>query len=472
MSRAYAKPIIRTSGLSKSYGDVQAVKKLNLEIFPGEVFGLLGPNGAGKTTTTLMLLGLTDPTSGHAAIDGKDCTRNSLAVKNEVGYLPDKVGFYPAVTGRDNLIYSGMMNGLSREAAAQRADELMERVGIAYAGNRKAGTYSRGMRQRLGIADVLMKKPKIIIMDEPTSGIDPQGTRELTKLIRELADRDGLTILISSHDLYQIQAISDRVGIFVKGKMIACGKIDELGAQLTRNYHVVLADYEKTLRYKNRLLKDEASRDLIAAIDETLVTCGSQLFCYRVALFTRMMPQLQRIYADISNEGEAFAATYLPSWDHVAGIQPSLGGTAECLAGTPIEMRENGAPDRDQVRELLADSLARFAEEEARRHRSLLGPHNDKIAFYLAGRDASAFASQGQQRSIVLAWKLAEVELVRQTLGANPVLLLDDVMSELDETRRDTLVNFASDDIQTFITATDLTTFNPTLLERARIIQL
>lgn len=232
MSRAYAKPIIRTSGLSKSYGDVQAVKKLNLEIFPGEVFGLLGPNGAGKTTTTLMLLGLTDPTSGHAAIDGKDCTRNSLAVKNEVGYLPDKVGFYPAVTGRDNLIFSGMMNGLSREEAAQRADELMERVGIAYAGNRKAGTYSRGMRQRLGIADVLMKKPKIIIMDEPTSGIDPQGTRELTKLIRELADRDGLTILISSHDLYQIQAISDRVGIFVKGKMIACGKIDELGAQL------------------------------------------------------------------------------------------------------------------------------------------------------------------------------------------------------------------------------------------------
>lgn len=126
MSRAYAKPIIRTSGLSKSYGDVQAVKKLNLEIYPGEVFGLLGPNGAGKTTTTLMLLGLTDPTSGHAAIDGKDCTRNSLAVKNEVGYLPDKVGFYPAVTGRDNLIFSGMMNGLSREEAGQRADELME----------------------------------------------------------------------------------------------------------------------------------------------------------------------------------------------------------------------------------------------------------------------------------------------------------------------------------------------------------
>lgn len=264
----------------------------------------------------------------------------------------------------------------------------------------------------------------------------------------------------------------DDLQLAKKSSSVKRQALDELGAQLTRNYHVVLADYEKTLRYKNRLLKDEASRDLIAAIDETLVTCGSQLFCYRVALFTRMMPQLQRIYADISNEGEAFVATYLPSWDHVAGIQPSLGRTAECLAGTPIEMRENGAPDRDQVRELLADSLARFAEEEARRHRSLLGPHNDKIAFYLAGRDASAFASQGQQRSIVLAWKLAEVEMVRQTLGANPVLLLDDVMSELDETRRDTLVNFASDDIQTFITATDLTTFNPTLLERARIIQL
>ena len=224
--------IIRTSELVKQYGDVTAVDHLNLEIHKGEVFGLLGPNGAGKTTTTLMLLGLTDPTSGTAEISGLDCTRDALAVKKIVGYLPDNVGFYPDMSGRENLIFSGMMNGLTRKEAEERASGLLERVGMTYAADRKTGTYSRGMRQRLGIADVLMKDPEIIIMDEPTLGIDPSGMRELTALIRELSVKDGRTILISSHELYQIQEISDRVGIFVKGRMIACGRIDELGQQL------------------------------------------------------------------------------------------------------------------------------------------------------------------------------------------------------------------------------------------------
>lgn len=224
--------IIRTENLCKDYADVHAVNHLNLEIRQGEVFGLLGPNGAGKTTTTLMLLGLTDPTSGRAEIDGFDCTRDSIEVKKIVGYLPDNVGFYPDMTGRENLVFSGMMNSLTEKEAKDRAVGLLERVGMTYAADRKAGTYSRGMRQRLGIADVLMKDPKIIIMDEPTLGIDPQGMRELTGLIRELAVKDGRTVLISSHDLYQVQKISDRVGIFVDGQMIACGRIEELGQQL------------------------------------------------------------------------------------------------------------------------------------------------------------------------------------------------------------------------------------------------
>lgn len=224
--------MITITNLSKYYGDVKAVNHLDLEIRKGEVFGLLGPNGAGKTTTTLMLLGLTDPTAGHAVIDGLDCTRESLAVKNRVGYLPDNVGFYPSMSGRENLIFSGMMNGLDRPSATARAAAMLERVGMTYAADRKAGTYSRGMRQRLGIADVLMKDPRIIIMDEPTAGIDPSGVREITTLIRNLAVEDGITIMISSHDLYQIQKISDRVGIFVKGRLIACGRIEELGRQL------------------------------------------------------------------------------------------------------------------------------------------------------------------------------------------------------------------------------------------------
>lgn len=239
--------IIRTDELVKQYGDVTAVDHLNLEIHKGEVFGLLGPNGAGKTTTTLMLLGLTDPTSGTAEISGLDCTRDALAVKKIVGYLPDNVGFYPDMSGRENLIFSGMMNGLTRKEAEERASGLLERVGMTYAADRKTGTYSRGMRQRLGIADVLMKDPEIIIMDEPTLGIDPSGMRELTALIRELSVKDGRTILISSHELYQIQEISDRVGIFVKGRMIACGRIDELGQQL-QNEGLYMVDFraEKT----------------------------------------------------------------------------------------------------------------------------------------------------------------------------------------------------------------------------------
>ena len=239
--------IIRTNELVKQYGDVTAVDHLNLEIHKGEVFGLLGPNGAGKTTTTLMLLGLTDPTSGTAEISGLDCTRDALAVKKIVGYLPDNVGFYPDMSGRENLIFSGMMNGLTRKEAEERASGLLERVGMTYAADRKTGTYSRGMRQRLGIADVLMKDPEIIIMDEPTLGIDPSGMRELTALIRELSVKDGRTILISSHELYQIQEISDRVGIFVKGRMIACGRIDELGQQL-QNEGLYMVDFraEKT----------------------------------------------------------------------------------------------------------------------------------------------------------------------------------------------------------------------------------
>ena len=239
--------IIRTSELVKQYGDVTAVDHLNLEIHKGEVFGLLGPNGAGKTTTTLMLLGLTDPTSGTAEISGLDCTRDALAVKKIVGYLPDNVGFYPDMSGRENLIFFGMMNGLTRKEAEERASGLLERVGMTYAADRKTGTYSRGMRQRLGIADVLMKDPEIIIMDEPTLGIDPSGMRELTALIRELSVKDGRTILISSHELYQIQEISDRVGIFVKGRMIACGRIGELGQQL-QNEGLYMVDFraEKT----------------------------------------------------------------------------------------------------------------------------------------------------------------------------------------------------------------------------------
>ena len=236
-----AENIIITKNLVKQYGEVTAVDHLNLSIRKGEVFGLLGPNGAGKTTTTLMLLGLTQPTSGRAFIDGIDCSRNPVGVKKIVGYLPDNVGFYPDMTGFENLVFTGEMNGLGRKEAKDLADSLLDRVGMTFAADRKTSGYSRGMRQRLGIANVLMKDPEIIIMDEPTLGIDPEGMRELTELIKTLSTKDGRTVLLSSHELYQVQQICDRVGIFVKGKLIACGTIDDLGRQLQESGLYILS---------------------------------------------------------------------------------------------------------------------------------------------------------------------------------------------------------------------------------------
>ena len=221
--------MIRMERLTKAYGEKQAVSDLTLNIEKGEVFGLLGPNGAGKTTTTLMLLGLTEPTSGKAFIDGKDCTRDPIEVKRIVGYLPDNVGFYQDMTGRENLWFTGRLNGIAEDVVKQRAQELLEKVGMLEAADAKTGTYSRGMRQRLGIADVLMKDPKVVIMDEPTLGIDPEGIRELMVLIRKLADEDGRTVLISSHQLYQVQQVCDRVGLFVEGRKSWPGRCSRKG---------------------------------------------------------------------------------------------------------------------------------------------------------------------------------------------------------------------------------------------------
>lgn len=232
--------IIETKGLTKKYGSKTAVNELNLSINRGEIFGLLGPNGAGKTTTILMILGLTEPTSGSASIMGMNCARNPIEVKSKVGYLPDNPGFYSDMTGRENLAFTGRINGLSEQQIKERSERLISRVGLTEAADRKAGTYSKGMKQRLGIADVLMKDPEIIIMDEPTLGLDPEGMKELLNLMTELSREDGRTLLISSHQLYQVQKICDRVGIFVGGNLVACGNIKELGEQIQQETHFTL----------------------------------------------------------------------------------------------------------------------------------------------------------------------------------------------------------------------------------------
>jgi len=232
MGREAEQSVVSTRGLTKRYREVVAVDGLDLSVDEGEVFGFLGPNGAGKTTTILMLLGLTEPTTGSAEVAGHDPVREPLAVKSVVGYLPENVGFYPDLTGRQNLSFTARLNGIPRRVAEERMDALLRQVGLENAADRAAGKYSRGMRQRLGIADALIKEPSILILDEPTIGLDPDGIREFLELIRGLSRDRGITVILSSHLLHQVQEICDRVGILVRGKLMAVGPVETLGRQL------------------------------------------------------------------------------------------------------------------------------------------------------------------------------------------------------------------------------------------------
>ena len=225
-------PIIELVNLTKRYKNFTAVDNVNLIVNSKEIFGILGPNGAGKSTTILMILGLTEPTEGYARICGIDPTTNPIQIKRKVGYLPEDVGFYDDMTGFENLIYTAKLNQIPEFEAETLSLDLLEKVGLDDIIGKKVGKYSKGMRQRLGLADVLIKKPQIIILDEPTSGIDPQGVRSFLDLIVRLRDEEDFTILFSSHNLHYVQQVCDRVGIYIKGKLAGCGKIEDLSTGL------------------------------------------------------------------------------------------------------------------------------------------------------------------------------------------------------------------------------------------------
>ena len=220
-------PVITAEALTKRYGTTIAVDNLNLAIERGDVFGLLGPNGAGKTTTILMILGLTEPTSGSITTLGFDPLREPLEVKRRVGYLPDQVGFYDHMTGRDNLRFTARLAGLPRARIEGNIGNALDRVHLTDAADRLVKTYSRGMRQRLGIAEILMRKVEVAILDEPTSGLDPQTTREFLALIRTLQG-EGMTVVISSHLLDLVQSMCDRVALFSNGRIGLSGRVDDL----------------------------------------------------------------------------------------------------------------------------------------------------------------------------------------------------------------------------------------------------
>ncbi|WP_077212777.1 ABC transporter ATP-binding protein [Bacillus dakarensis] len=267
---------IQLDEVSKQYDDVFAVRNLSLTISKGEIFGLLGPNGAGKTTTILMLLGLSEPTSGSVRVCGIDSIKKPIEVKRRVGYLPDNIGFYQNMTGLENLLYTAQLNNIPRDEARKRAEYLLDKVNLSDAANKKAGKYSRGMKQRLGLADVLMKNPEVIILDEPTLGIDPEGVRELLKMIRELGKEEGMTVLLSSHHLHQVQQICDRVGIFVKGQLIAEGNVQSLAKKLFPEATLVITVHASPI--PNELVKEVQLLEHVQRVQK--IEEGLEITCY------------------------------------------------------------------------------------------------------------------------------------------------------------------------------------------------
>jgi len=239
--------VVETKDLTKTYDGNTVVDHLNLRISESEVFGLLGPNGAGKTTTILMLLGLTEPSGGTAQVCGFDSTREPLKVKRLAGYMPEKVGFYDNMTARENLDFIAQLNDISYEESQRRIDQLLEAVGLSEAAKQPLSQFSRGMKQRLGVADVLIKQPKVAIFDEPTAGLDPEGINQVLDLIASLPET-GTTVVMSSHRLYEVQRVCHSIGIMSKGKIVVQGRIDDLTreAMAGGRYRIELETAETT----------------------------------------------------------------------------------------------------------------------------------------------------------------------------------------------------------------------------------
>lgn len=224
--------VVHVSHLTKQYRKgVRAVDDISFNLQGGEIFGLLGPNGSGKTTTILMLLGLLDSTEGKVTILGHDPFRTPLAVKRQVGYMPDTIGFYEYMTAYENLEYTARFLGLDAEQRKQRITDSLAKMRLTDRMFDKVRTYSHGMKRRLGLAELLVKQPKIAILDEPTQGLDPQSIAEFLSLIVSLRESEDMTFLISSHQLDEVQSVCDRVGLFSHGKLISFGTVGELGNQ-------------------------------------------------------------------------------------------------------------------------------------------------------------------------------------------------------------------------------------------------
>jgi len=292
--------VIETHDLTKSYNGVTVVDRLNLHVAENEIFGLLGPNGAGKTTTILMLMGLTEPASGSLKVCGFNPTREPLKVKRLVGYMPEKVSFYENLTPRENLKFIARLNSIPEAESDSRIDQLLKAVGLGEVSDSRVGTFSRGMKQRLGIADALIKNPKVAILDEPTAGLDPEGINQVLELIASLP-RMGTTVVMCSHRLYEVQKICHSIAILSKGKLVVQGSLDELGRKaLTAGRYQIEVETKPTsqlvdiikgiqgvvkVEVKDNLLLISTDSDLRAEISKKVVESNAPLIQIRIQEF-------------------------------------------------------------------------------------------------------------------------------------------------------------------------------------------
>ena len=222
--------MIQFDHLSKEYGGIRAVDDLTAEIPSGEIFGLLGPNGAGKSTTILMLVGLIEPSAGCCRIDGIEVATNPIVVKKHIGYMPEDVGFYPMLTAEENLTFFAKLFRMEPREYKKRIPDLMLLVGLDGV-TKQVGGYSKGMRQRLGLANALLNDPAIIILDEPTANLDPQGVADYRRIISGVA-HEGKTVFVSSHILSEVSRVCTSIGLLSKGRLIAQGRWEDLSRQL------------------------------------------------------------------------------------------------------------------------------------------------------------------------------------------------------------------------------------------------
>lgn len=260
-------PMIQTRDLTKIYGKTfTAVNHLNISVNEGEIVGLLGTNGSGKTTTFLMLLGLSVPTSGSAKVGGFDVVADSRKVRTVCGLLPDGAGYYEDLTPRQNLNYIGSLNDVPQLEREKRISDLLETVGLSKVGDKKVEAFSRGMKQRLGIAEVLMKKPKVAFFDEPTIGLDPQGTRDIRELMLRLKKEQNLTIIIASHLLHDVQLTCNRVLMIRSGNLIADDSIENLSRKMMTETKMAI-DFELT-KIVPEMVKDIEKIDGVVSVEQ------------------------------------------------------------------------------------------------------------------------------------------------------------------------------------------------------------